>query len=197
MKFTAATVVAALAVAGTVQANTVSKPTGPQTPVEAPKYEGGYVPPSTEYALEQLNKIRAANGLKPVCINKSLQASAQAHADWMARTGQHKHAPDTFQRMERYGYPGNTLRAENIAVNQNGVSDYNCFGYGPRVADVNTSAAYTTNCAWYTSQGHKDNMLTRDFNQVGIAYAKGTWAGRESYFWVQVRKLSSFHSLLF
>ncbi|ORZ35658.1 CAP domain-containing protein [Catenaria anguillulae PL171] len=150
-----------------------------------PKLKARSVASPIKFALDQLNTLRASKGLRPLCLNKALQDSAQAHSDWMARQRHPTHF-NTFQRMERYGYPGNTLRAENIAVNMNGNAGSNCFGYAPRVRDALTSAAYATNCAWFSStDGHFENMMNPDFNQVGIAYSIGDYRGRSSYYWTQ------------
>ncbi|KAI9222968.1 CAP domain-containing protein [Blastocladiella britannica] len=189
MKFTLATAaVAVLAVAGSVEANKAYVPTTPAGPATPSKggYVQGNVPEVIKYALQQLNDIRASKGLQPLCINPQLQASAQDQSNWMAKTGDMDHRPDTFDRFSQYGYAQNVARAENIAVNMPGVSKGNCFGKASQsVSDLMTSAGYTTACAWYNSPGHYANMMTPEFNQVGIAYTQGKWSGRDSYYWTQ------------
>ncbi|KAI9179594.1 hypothetical protein H9P43_004922 [Blastocladiella emersonii ATCC 22665] len=186
MKF-AAVAAATLAFAAAVEANKSSGGDGSTPAPVTTKYEQGNVPQIITYALEHLNNIRASKGLQPLCINKALQASAQDQSNWMASVGKLDHRPDTFERFDGYGYAQNVPRAENIAVNQIGVSKGGCFGQYNSIAvkDDTTSAAYTTDCAWYQSPGHYKNMMTPGFNQVGIAYTKGNWMGSPSYYWTQ------------
>ncbi|KAJ3375523.1 hypothetical protein GGF31_004642 [Allomyces arbusculus] len=191
MKVTLATVLAALTVAATVNADKSSVVPG-KTPTGQQTYEQGQIPTVIKYALQQLNEIRVANGLTKLCINKALQTAAQGSSDWQAANKQMAHMADG-QIKSRYSTAGYDWGGyvENVAVNVIGVdstSKGTCFGSSPyvKVADDTTSAQYVTNCQWWNSEGHRKNMLTPEVNQVGIAFTKGEWEGYgNSYYWTQ------------
>lgn len=106
--------------------------------------------------VEAHNKAREAQGLAPLVQSPALTKAAQIHSDDMARTGRMSHTgsdgSSPFQRMEqagyRYGYAG-----ENVAAGQ---------------ADVSAVMQ-----AWMNSSGHRSNILSRNYKDLGVAVAYG------------------------
>ena len=77
----------------------------------------GYDCPAAEAqdALDRLNLLRAEAGLAPTVLNEQLDATSQAHTDYMAINNEITHAEDSskagytgewvWDRMETAGYP--------------------------------------------------------------------------------------------
>ncbi|MGP1357423.1 CAP domain-containing protein [Roseicyclus sp.] len=107
----------------------------------------------------QLSFQRAQNGIvRPLGYSPALQAAAQAHAEYLSRTGNFSHAgpggstPRT--RAERAGYRS-CLTAENIARGQ---------------PDIRSVIA-----TWMGSPGHRENILNAQVTQYGFAQAGSVW----------------------
>lgn len=101
----------------------------------------------------QVNAHRASNNLPPVQRSVALDTSAQAWADYLARTGKFEHGEMTCQN----GY----CLSENIAITTDNPSQ--AFGQ------------------WRTSPGHNANMLGARAVHVGHGYATiqtGRFAGQ-------------------
>lgn len=105
------------------------------------------------------NSYRARMGLGGHVLNGALQAAAQAHAEYMARTGQFSHnaGGSPQSRAARHGYHG--LVRENIAYGQSG-----------------TSSAFQD---WSRSSGHWANMTSRT-RSAGFGAARG--ANGQTYY---------------
>lgn len=99
------------------------------------------------------NSYRARMGLGGHALHGALQAAAQAHAEYMARTGQFSHnaGGSPSSRAQRFGYNG--LVRENIAYGQSG-----------------TSGAFQD---WSRSSGHWQNM-TSGTRSAGFGAARGS-----------------------
>jgi uncharacterized protein YkwD len=99
-----------------------------------------------------INPERARNDARPIAQNAKLTAAAQAHANDMAATNNFSHTsrsgttPSDRARAQGYSF---CFIAENIA-------------HGHPTEEQ----AFT---AWMTSNGHRENMLTRSATQYGIA----------------------------
>ncbi len=112
-----------------------------------------------------INQERAKRGLKPFDNNKRLQKAAQRHNDRMVGTGCFDHEcngeSDLGKRLESVGYLGGGLSrwayGENIA-----------WGSG----DYSTPEAIVA--AWMNSPGHKANILSNDYRDIGIGFSRGT-----------------------
>lgn len=119
--------------------------------------------------VDLANEDRVAQELNGLRINPKLVAAAQAKADDMAAKGYFAHeTPEGydswhwFKQVEYdYAYAG-----ENLAVD---FSESN---------DVEK--------AWMASPTHRDNILNKNYTEIGIAMAKGTYKGRETIFAVQM-----------
>lgn len=114
------------------------------------------------------NDARTEQELLPLAENELLTKGAQLKANDMAEKGYFSHTgPDGSQPWKwfrdvgyRYQYAG-----ENLAVNFTESEDV-----------VN---------AWMNSPSHRANILKRDFTEIGIGIATGTYKGRAAVFVVQ------------
>lgn len=100
------------------------------------------------------NQYRTSAGLAPLTINSKLMASAQAKADDMAAKGYFAHdspqglSPWYFFDSVGYSY---STAGENLAL-------------------TNQSASSVSD-GWYNSPGHRANMLSATFTEVGYGIA--------------------------
>jgi uncharacterized protein YkwD len=110
---------------------------------------------SADAIVEAMNRERAAYGLGPLRLNSALSRAAGDRIDDMFAKRYFAHvSPDgvePFVWATRRGYPYRLI-GENLAV---GFS-------GTRVVD-----------GWMRSPGHRENILQRGFDEVGIAIAPG------------------------
>jgi uncharacterized protein YkwD len=115
-----------------------------------------------------LNKERDKAGLSNLDRDKKLQKAAQRHNDHMDGTGCFDHEcggeADLDSRLHGVGYLVGGLTqwayGENIA-------------WGSR--DLGTPEAIVD--AWMHSPPHKENILNRDFKEIGIGFSVGTPSG--------------------
>jgi uncharacterized protein YkwD len=107
----------------------------------------------------QLSVQRAQNGIvRPLGYSPALQAAAEAHAQYLSRTGTFSHTgpggSTPRNRVERAGYRS-CLTAENIARGQ------------PDARSVIAN--------WMASPGHRENILNAQLTQYGFARAGSVW----------------------
>jgi uncharacterized YkwD family protein/spore coat assembly protein SafA len=99
------------------------------------------------------NVKRQQNGLSPMYENWELSRCARYKSNDMAAKGYFSHQSPTygspFDMMKHFGISYQSA-GENIAKGQQ------------------TAAAVVE--SWYNSPGHKANMLSRSFNQIGVGY---------------------------
>lgn len=139
--------------------------TGTQT-IDGKKYyfdeNGVYVPQDTEaekYAEEILalvNKERSAAGVSPLMLNMTMTAAAAKRAEEITEYFSHDR-PDgssCFTVFDEYGLSWSYV-GENIA-----------FGY-------NSSESVMD--GWMNSEGHRNNILSPDFTELGVGYCDGCW----------------------
>lgn len=100
------------------------------------------------------NAERRSRGLPPLRLNDRLALAAQDHAGDMVSSGYFAHQSlrgTTFiVRIKRRGYRGSNV-GENIAAGD---------------GDLAKPAAIVHD--WMTSSGHRANILSRRFNEIGI-----------------------------
>lgn len=134
------------------------KPTQPETPEDNNKDNDADEQDDTfsAYAtavLKLINEERAAYGLKELTLSSSLCEVAQAKAQDMKSNNYFDHTSPTygtpFQMMQSFGITYNSA-GENIAM-----------GYTSPEAVVN---------AWMQSAGHRANILSISYTQMGIGY---------------------------
>jgi len=110
-----------------------------------------------------LNAERATHGLRPLSLDRRLSKAAGGHADDMARHNYFSHdSPNggTFvDRIRRVGY----LRgAKRWAVGEN-------IAWGSR----NRATPRSIIEAWMESSGHRANILSGSYREIGIGVARG------------------------
>ena len=111
-----------------------------------------------------LNQQRAANGIVPLVENAALSTASAGYSQRMVAQGFFGHeSPDggtLVQRLTDAGYLGDDdawVVGENI-------------GWGQ--ASLATARSMVT--AWMNSPGHRENLLSADYTQVGLGLALGT-----------------------
>jgi uncharacterized protein YkwD len=122
----------------------------PQTPRSAPQLAGSI--------LDELNRVRASRGLRPLRPASSLAASARRHSAQMGRRGffAHESADGTpfWRRIERF-YVGAGFRSWEVGEN--------IFWQSPA-----TLAAISVVRSWLASPGHRANVLSRTWRDAGV-----------------------------
>jgi len=127
------------------------------------------VPPGAAAAVEEVlkrtNTFRVTRTRKRVSLNPALMDAAQAHACYMAQSGNFDHTgaggSSVGDRALSAGYRWSFV-SENIAM-------------GHRSGDEVFEG-------WKGSPGHRDNMLDRDAREIGIAVA----ASGGTLYWAMV-----------
>jgi uncharacterized protein YkwD len=115
--------------------------------------------------LDQTNAQRKAAGLSELVPNAKLFEAARGHSTNMAKQGRMSHVLDGRTHMDRAaaaGYPYLYL-GENIAWNQQ-------------------TPAHVVEC-WMQSSGHRANILSRNYTEIGIAVAVNE---RGERYWTQI-----------
>jgi uncharacterized protein YkwD len=125
-----------------------------------------------EAVVARINQVRRGRGLRPLQMNQRLAAAADFHSKDMGRRGyfEHDSANGTvfWRRIERF-YPSRGFRSWTVGENLLWASD----SYG---------AAFAVR-EWMASPPHRQNILSRDWREVGIgavffAQAPGQYRGR-------------------
>ena len=111
-----------------------------------------------------LNQQRAANGIGPLVENAALTTASAGYSQRMVAQGFFAHeSPDggtLVQRLTAVGYLGGDdawVVGENI-------------GWG----QASLATARSMVDAWMNSPGHRENLLSADYSQVGLGLALGT-----------------------
>jgi uncharacterized protein (TIGR03000 family) len=109
----------------------------------------------TEKAIIDLtNAERKKKDLPELKPNPKLFAAARKHSENMARLDKLEHELDGKKpkdRVKEAGYPGGFI-GENVA-------------YGPTTAEEVVTG-------WMNSEGHRDNILNKNFTEIGVGVAK-------------------------
>lgn len=103
--------------------------------------------------LKLHNRQRKEEGEKPLKLNAKLSEAAQDYAEYLAKSGKFSHtAKGTMSsRVKDAGYKPKAV-GENIAVGQRSVS--------------------TVLKSWMHSEGHKKNILSGKYTEVGFGIAR-------------------------
>ena len=113
--------------------------------------------PTPEQIVAEMNRERSAHGLAPLRLNERLNLAATDRIKDMFAKRYFDHvAPDgldPFSWVEQRGYDYRSI-GENIAI-----------GY---------QTAATIVEGWMTSPGHRQNILEKKYEEVGIAIAAGS-----------------------
>lgn len=118
-------------------------------------------PPAPTDLLQQLldahNQARTSRGLLPLRLNNKLNASAGGHAVWMA---QHQ----VMSHNEGLAGPGARISAQG----------YSAVTWGENIAEgYSTVQAVMT--GWMHSTGHRRNILTPEYRDVGFGMIDSYW----------------------
>ena len=100
---------------------------------------------NASYFISAINAQRVAHGRAKLAVDPTMMASAQRWANQMAKSNELYHNPRLATSVSNWKYLG-----ENVGV---GYSDSSLEG------------------AFYASKPHRDNMLDKDFTQIGVQFA--------------------------
>jgi len=122
-----------------------------------------------EEMLTRVNAVRKNAGFKPLRLNSNLDKAAQRHAEDMLARGYFAHESPSGttvrERSRKAGYDWTAI-GENIAFGQTSVEEV-----------VQT---------WMDSPGHRKNILSRNFSELGVGLALGKGRdGKYQVLWVQ------------
>ncbi|OPH62080.1 serine protease [Paenibacillus ferrarius] len=127
---------------------------GSKTPVTTPPSQSAFA----SQVVSLVNQERANAGLRPLTSNSALTAMALDKAKDMYNNGYFDHTSPTygspFDMMSSYGIKY-SYAGENIAKGQQ------------------TPEAVMQ--AWMNSAGHRQNILSPNYTQIGVAYYNGEW----------------------
>jgi uncharacterized protein YkwD len=115
--------------------------------------------------IDLTNAERKKADLKPLKMNPKLMAAARKHAANMAAQEKLEHVldeKDPEDRAKAAGYKPDAI-GENLAWNQQNPKE---------VLEV-----------WMKSEQHRDNILSKDYTEIGVAVAKNK---KGEPYWVQV-----------
>ncbi|UUZ84341.1 peptidoglycan-binding protein [Paenibacillus sp. P26] len=116
--------------------------------------------PEEQQMLDLVNKARSEAGLPPLAVDSQLTHTAKLKSQDMADHNYFSHQSPTygspFDMMKRFGIDYKTA-GENIACNQS------------------VEAAHQ---ALMASEGHRDNILSKDFTSIGIGIVDGGSCGK-------------------
>jgi uncharacterized protein YkwD len=116
--------------------------------------------------LDLHNEARAKRGLKALCVHPALMKAARYHSQDMLDRDYSSHtSPDgetVKERLERFGYT---------------FSGYSYYKYGENITRSYDFSSGPDNCFnwWMSSSGHKSNILSKDFRNIGIGVRVGTF----------------------
>jgi uncharacterized protein YkwD len=157
----AAFVLVLLAVSGTSAA--AAPVLVPQAPGPVPLLPGEHASPAAlerlgGTVLQELNRVRAGHGLRPLRPAPSLVASARRHSAQMGRRGffAHESADGTpfWRRIERF-YVDDGFRSWEVGEN--------IFWQSPA-----SIAALSVVRSWLSSPGHRANILSGTWRDAGV-----------------------------
>ncbi|ACS99739.1 CAP domain-containing protein [Paenibacillus sp. JDR-2] len=115
-----------------------------------------------------VNQAREAAGLQPLSRLEVLFEAAEAKAQDMRDNTYFDHLSPT------YGTPGQMLTQFGVEWT----------AYGENIAAGQRTPAAVME-AWMNSPGHRANILSPKFTQMGVGYAPGTTDSRYRTYWVQ------------
>ncbi|WP_341323850.1 CAP domain-containing protein [Solibacillus sp. FSL H8-0523] len=108
-----------------------------------------------QQVVELTNKERAKYSLPALAMDKPLMAAAREKSKDMQVNNYFSHTSPT------YGSPFDRLKALGISYRS----------AGENIAKGQTSAAQVVE-AWMNSEGHRANILNKDFTHIGVGYVK-------------------------
>ncbi len=144
----------------TTETTTKKETTTETTTAAANQQTGSYA----QQVLNLVNAERAKYNLSPLTLSSNVNKVAQAKAEDMKNNNYFSHTSPT------YGSPFDMLK-------QFGVSYKTA---GENIAKGQKTPQAVVN-AWMNSEGHRSNILNKNFTQLGVGYTGGS-----SPYWVQI-----------
>ena len=135
----------------------------PNPPLPLPLLPNGQASPTASKVLggsvvQELNRVRAASGLRPLRSSPSLAVAARRHSAQMGQHGFFAHesrdGTPFWRRIERF-YADGGFRSWEVGEN--------IFWQSPT-----TLAAISVVRSWLASPGHRANVLSRSWRDVGV-----------------------------
>jgi uncharacterized protein YkwD len=114
---------------------------------------GESILPQEQAVVDLVNQERAKVGAQPLIVNYSLQEAAWMHNEHMVTKGCFSHT--------NCGNGGPPDRIKK--------SGYRSVTWGENIARGQRSPAAVMN-SWMNSTGHRRNILSKDFTDIGVAY---------------------------
>ena len=121
--------------------------------------------------IDRTNALRRENGVPSLTVNDKLMQAAQVRADEMAASAVYSHTrPD--------GRRSNTVTdCPYTGENIHRIADWALAG-----KSVSEAAMWS----WNLSEGHRDNLLKKNYAEIGVGLAKGVNAsGEDCWYCVQ------------
>jgi len=132
----------------------------------APTASAEALDPTVQRVFELTNAERAKAGLPPLALSDQLNAAAQSYTQVLATSGCFEHTcgpvPNMADRLGRAGYGDWTAIGENIAA-------------GYRTPE-------TVMAGWMASPGHRSNILSPKYTEIGIGMVSG---GALGMYWTE------------
>jgi len=113
-----------------------------------------------------VNKERAKNGLPPLTLNWQLSRVARYKSADMRDKNYFSHTSPT------YGSPFDMMKAFQV--------QYSTAGENIAAGQTTAEAVMTS---WMNSPGHRQNILSPNFTEIGVGYATG---GSYRFYWTQM-----------
>jgi hypothetical protein len=137
--------------------------------LENNKRRGTQTPIDIESIIDATNNERVKAGLLPLAVDAKLNASAKIKVEDMIKRQYFEHVSPTGENVSDLGY-----RVE-----------YNYVIMGENLALGNFVSAEDLLKAWMNSPGHRENILSLNYQDIGVSAMKGMYQGREVWFAVQ------------
>jgi uncharacterized protein YkwD len=127
-----------------------------------------------QYLGELINASRAQAGLKPLSFDAELVNAAGKHSDWMVAQDVFSHTgaggSSASARMTADGYTWQAA-GENIA-----------YIAGSGAATIDAGDVQQLHTMLMNSPGHRANLLSATFTEVGLGITQGDYKGRPAIF---------------
>jgi uncharacterized protein YkwD len=137
--------------------------------LDSNKRRGTQTPLDIESIIDATNNERVKAGLLPLAVNTKLNASAKIKVEDMINRQYFEHAAPTGENVSDLGQ-----RVE-----------YNYVIMGENLAMGNFISAEDLVKAWMDSPGHRENIMSLNYQDIGVFAMKGMYQGREVWFAVQ------------
>lgn len=118
-----------------------------------------------EKVVALVNEERNKNGLKPLKINNDVAMIAQYKCQDMNDNSYFGHTSPI------YGSPYDMLKKFNVSYSK----------AGQNIANKQISAQQVMS-EWMNSEGHRNNILSAKFTEIGVGYVKGN----DTTYWTQI-----------